>query len=117
MQPLTYCSAEQFLPIRFEVEDHTPPGPRQSGPSDEQHQEDQVGEGSSHPDYLKQNRGIHNQLYRPVRGSACQQASQAAALCIKPVGGGAGYSLRPQQTLLPHLSVWSYSVITVRNNL
>lgn len=52
---LTYCSAEQFLPVRFEVEDHSPPGPRQSGPTDEQHQEDQIRKSGSHPNNLMQN--------------------------------------------------------------
>lgn len=52
---LTYCRAEKFLPVRFEIENHTPPGPWQSGPTDKQHQEDQIGKGRSHPNHLKQN--------------------------------------------------------------
>lgn len=43
---------QQLLPVRFEIEDHAPPGPWQSGPTDEQHQEDHVGEGGSHPNHL-----------------------------------------------------------------
>lgn len=31
----TYCGAEQFFPIGFEIEDDAPPGAGQSGPSDE----------------------------------------------------------------------------------
>lgn len=53
LHPLTYCGAEQFLPVRLEIEDHALPGPWQSGPTDEQHQEDQVGKGSCHPNYLR----------------------------------------------------------------
>lgn len=66
LHPLTYCSAKQFLPIRFEIEHHAPPGPWQSGPTDEQHQEDQIGKGSSHPNYLMQTRGKTKQLFSPV---------------------------------------------------
>lgn len=58
----TYCCAKQFLPVRFEIEDHAPPGPWQSSPTDEQHQEDQVGKGSRHPNYLMRRGGKTKQL-------------------------------------------------------
>lgn len=50
----THSSGKQLLPVRFEIEDDTPPGPGQGGPTDEQDQEDQIGKGSSHPNYLIQ---------------------------------------------------------------
>lgn len=62
LHQLTHCGAKQFPPIRFEIEDHAPPGPWQSGPTDEQHQEDQIGKGSSHPNHLMQKRGIRKQF-------------------------------------------------------
>ena len=35
LQLLTHCSAKEFFPIRFEIEDNASPGPWQSGTTDE----------------------------------------------------------------------------------
>lgn len=53
---LTYCGAEQLLPVGFEVKNHTPPGTWKGGPADEQHQKNEVGKRGSHPNDLNRRR-------------------------------------------------------------
>lgn len=63
----TYGSAEQLLPVRFKVKNHAPPGTWEGGPTDEQHQKNQVGKCRSHPNDLNQKEGKLGRSGHPVR--------------------------------------------------
>lgn len=79
---LTYCGAKQFLPVRFEIEDHAPPGPWQSGPTDEQHQEDQIGKSGCHPDDLMQKRNINIRSVKCIRLLLSKSVQHNQSFCF-----------------------------------
>lgn len=50
----THRCAQQFAPVWAQVEEDPPPGTRQGGPTEQQDEEDQVGQRGRHPHHLQQ---------------------------------------------------------------